>query len=171
MEKTDANGRDYTVSPDWEGQGGLTYEIYYTAPSSENTALCEWFKAEPLFLSVINTLEGVRNSGNLCEQRSVQHRALYYMIKDGRLWFIVGGARTRARSRQECVTQEEATQLAKEEHERGGHWHWDSIKISLLDKIHSPRLDQSIIKAIYNCACCKNFGGTHLHALLQPITR
>jgi hypothetical protein len=92
------------------------------------------------------------------------------MIEDGRLWYIAGGTRARAKSRQECVTQEEAGQLAKEEHEKGGHWHRDSIKISLLDKIYSPKLDQSIVKAIVDCVRCKNFGGTHLHALLQPIT-
>lgn len=62
-------------------------------------------------------------------------------------------------------------ELAREEHEKGGHFHRDLIKIALLDKIHTPNLDQSIVKAITDCARCKNFGGTHLHALLQPITR
>jgi hypothetical protein len=171
IEKTDANGRDYTVSPDWEKQAGLAYDVYYTTPSTENAALRERFKAEPLFLSVIDALEGVKSNKNLREQKRAQHRALHYMIEDDRLWFIAGGTKIRARSRQECVTQEEATQLAREEHEKGGHWHRDSIKIALLDKIHSPRLDQSIVKAIYDCARCKNFGSTHLHALLQPITR
>jgi len=32
-------------------------------------------------------------------------------------------------------------------------------------------LDESIIKAILDCAHCKNFGGTHLHSLLKLITR
>lgn len=77
----------------------------------------------------------------------------------------------RAVARRECVTKEEAVELAKAEHERGGHFHRDLIKIALLDKIHSPGLDQSIVQAIADCARCKNFGGTHLHALLQPITR
>jgi hypothetical protein len=35
----------------------------------------------------------------------------------------------------------------------------------------SPKLDQSILKAILDYARCKNFGSTHLHSLLQPITR
>ena len=52
-----------------------------------------------------------------------------------------------------------------------GHFHRDLIKIALLDKIHTPNLDQSIVKAISDCMRCKNFGGTHLHTLLQPITR
>jgi len=56
-------------------------------------------------------------------------------------------------------------------HEQGGHWHCDAIKMALLDRYHSPKLDKLIIKAILDCAHCKNFGGMHLHSLLQPITR
>jgi hypothetical protein len=65
----------------------------------------------------------------------------------------------------------EAIELARKEHESGGHWHRDNIKLALLDKVHSPALDSSIITAITNCARCKSFGGAHLHALLNPITR
>ena len=93
------------------------------------------------------------------------------MIEEGKLWFIGGGTRTRAVARRECVTKEEAIELAKLEHEKGGHFHRDLVKIALLDRIHTPCLDESIVKAITDCARCKNFGGTHLHALMQPITR
>jgi transposase InsO family protein len=41
----------------------------------------------------------------------------------------------------------------------------------LLDKIHSPKLDESTVMAITNCTKCKNFGGANLNALLNPITR
>ena len=170
-EKTEGTGSEYTVSPDWERQAGLAYDVYCITPSPGNTTLRERFKSEPLFLNVIDALEGLANSKNLREQKRAQHRALHYMIEDDKLWYLAGGAKARARARQECVTQEEATQLAKEEHEKGGHWHRDNIKIALLDRIHSPKLDQSIIKAVLDCARCKNFGSTHLHALLQPITR
>ena len=170
-EKTAHDGSEYSVNPDWERQAGLAYDVYCITPSPENAILRERFKAEPLFLDVIDALEGVRKSKNLREQKRAQHRALHYMIEDNKLWHVAGGTRTRAKSRQECVTQEEAAELAKEEHKKGGHWHRDSIKISLLDKIHSPKLDHSITKAITDCARCKNFGSTHLHSLLQPITR
>jgi hypothetical protein len=62
-------------------------------------------------------------------------------------------------------------ELARQEHEGGGHWHWDSIKIALLDHIHCPGLDACIVSAILDCACCKGFGGSHPHSLLNPITR
>jgi len=62
-------------------------------------------------------------------------------------------------------------QLAKEEHLKNGHWQRDAVKKSLLDRIWSPGLDASIIEGIVDCGVCKNFGGTHLHSLLDPITR
>ena len=77
----------------------------------------------------------------------------------------------RARARRKCVSKAEAVELAWLEHEQGGHWHWDAIKLSLADRYHSPKMDESIIKAIMDCSHCKNFGGTHLHSLLQPIIR
>jgi hypothetical protein len=64
----------------------------------------------------------------------------------------------------------EAVKLARQEHE-GGHWHWGSVKLTLLDHIHCPGLDACIVLAILNCACCKNFSGAHLHSLLNLITR
>ena len=83
----------------------------------------ERFKSEPLFLDIIDALEGVKNSKDLREQKRARHRALQYMIEDNKLWHVVGGTRTRARAWRECVSQEEAVQLVKEEHEKGGHWH------------------------------------------------
>jgi hypothetical protein len=116
-------------------------------------------------------LEGIQSGLGLREKKRVRHRAARYMIEDGKLWFMGGGMRTWAIARHECITKEEAVELAKIEHEKGGHFHRDLIKITLFDRIHTLGLDQSIVKAIADCARCKNFRGTHLHSLLQPITR
>ena len=97
-EKASNDGSEYTVSPDWERQAGLTYDVYYTTLSSDNAALRERFKSEPLFLDVIDALEGIKHSKNLREQKRAQHRALHYMIEDDKLWYIAGGTRARARS-------------------------------------------------------------------------
>jgi hypothetical protein len=70
----------------------------------------------------------------------------------------------------ECVTQKEAVELARIKHEKGGHFGRDLIKISLLDRICSPQLDKSIMTMIVECRRCKGFGGSHLMALLEPIT-
>jgi len=93
------------------------------------------------------------------------------VIDEGKLWFVRGGSGTRARARRECVSWAEAITLAKLEHEQGGHWHRDVMKMALLDWYHSPKFDESIVKAILDCTWCKNFRGTHLHSLLQLITR
>ncbi|KIK25793.1 hypothetical protein PISMIDRAFT_96162 [Pisolithus microcarpus 441] len=61
--------------------------------------------------------------------------------------------------------------MAREEHTRNGHWGRDLTKLKLMDKVYSPRLDQSIVTALLQCPQCKNFGSTHLHALMYPITR
>lgn len=73
-------------------------------------------------------------------------------------------------SRRECVTKLEALQLAREEHAKL-HMRHHHIRTQLLVKIYSPLLDMSISKAIMECRRCKNFGNTHIHALLAPITR
>src|SRR6202050_922374 len=95
---------------------------------------------------------------------------LGYQIEDGRLYQIGDGKSTRVRPCLECVTREEAVELVRIEHEKGGHFGRDLIKISLLDRICSPRLDKFIMTAIVECRCCKGFGGSHLAALLEPIT-
>ena len=119
---------------------------------------------------VIEALELINGEATVREKKRAQHQASEYMIEEGKLWHMGGGTKARVKARRECITQEEATELAKKEHEQGGHWHRYSIKIMLSDKIHSPKLDQSIIKAIMSCARCKDFGRTHLNTLLQPIT-
>lgn len=45
------------------------------------------------------------------------------------------------------------------------------IKLQLMDKICSPRLDKSITTALLDCGRCKAFGGAHMYSLFQPITR
>ena len=67
--------------------------------------------------------------------------------------------------------QAEALTLAREIHLLEGHFGRDSIKEKLMDKIKSPYLDRIILTAIKECRCCKGFGNTHLHLLLEPITQ
>ena len=74
------------------------------------------------------------------------------MLEEGKLWFIGGGSGTQARARHECVSRVEVVKLAQQEHEQGGHWHWDAVKLALLDRYHSPKLDESIVKVIMDCA-------------------
>ena len=169
--KSGNDGSNWEVDSDWESGAGLVYGINCVSipPSTQN--LRDRFETTPLFRDVIDALEGIQSGLGLRERKRARHRSARYMIDEGKLWFVGGGTRTRAVARRECVTKDEAVELAKIEHEKGGHFHRDLIKMALLDRIHTPCLDQSIVSAIAECARCKNFGGTHLHALLQPITR
>lgn len=67
--------------------------------------------------------------------------------------------------------REEATRLAEKEHQKNEHWQQDVVKKALMNRIWSPVLNASIIKGIKDCIVCKNFGSTHFHSLLEPITR
>lgn len=87
-------------------------------------------------------------------QRNQYSGKWWKLIEDGKLWRLRGGTAVRARSRVECVTKAEAKELAIKQHSEGGHWGCDAIKITLTDRIYSPKLDASI-----------------LHSLLEPITR
>ena len=167
----DTDGSTWTVSLDWEGSEGLVLGVHQVSVSKETEDLITRFTNEPMFRTVVEALELINGEASVREKKRARHQASEYMIEEGKLWHVGGGTKARAKARRECVTQEEATELAKKEHEQGGHWHRDGIKIALSDKIHSPKLDQSIVKAIMSCARCKGFGGTHLNALLQPITR
>jgi len=165
------DGHDWTVDPSWEANMGLAYDIWTTQLDGEQTALRERFASEPIFLDVIDAMNNVDHGKRVRDKRRARHRMLGYQIENGRLYRIGDGKSTHARPRLECVTQEEAVELARVEHEKGGHFGRDLIKISLLDRICSPRLDKSIMTAIVECGRCKGFGGSHLAALLEPITR
>ena len=168
-----ADSSSWTVSEDWEANKGLTHDLFQLTDASalEVSSLRERFKNKPIFSEVIDAILELNQGTSLRLRKQARHRASEYMIEDGRLWQVTGGHSTRARSRVECVTRDKATQLAKHEHESNGHWQQDSVKKSLLDHIWSPGLDASIVKGITKCGVCRNFGGMHLHSLLDPITQ
>src|SRR6202042_1826647 len=116
-----------------------------------------------------DALLGIVGSSTEAKHKQATHHAEGYFIENGKLWKLRGTTPTHAVSRQECITKQEATQLAQVEHVKI-HIHCDLIKIQLLDKIHSPLLDASICKAIMECGQCKNFRPMHVHALLAPMT-
>ena len=167
------DGHEWTVSEDWEARTHLANDILIisTAPlAQEYVDLRTRFADEKVFLEVIDSMLELDKGTSLRIQKRARHKAKGYMIEDGKLWKIGDGSE-RARARLECVTKEETIKLAWEEHRTNGHFHRDNIKAKLLDRITSPKIDQSITKAILDCGKCKGFGTTHLHSLLEPITR
>ena len=173
LPKERGDGHEWTVSEDWEARTGLAHDIFVIQPSqleSTYTALRNRFVEEKVFLEIVDSLLELDHGSDLKVQKRAKHKAKGYMIDQGRLWKI-GDESVRSKARLECVTQEETIALAWEEHRNNGHFHRDNIKANLLNKITSPKMDQSITKAILSCGKCKGFGTTHLHSLLEPITR
>ena len=172
-EHEEGDSSEWTVSEDWESDKGLIHDVFLLtdANAPEITMLRDWFKDEPIFAEVIDTILDLDQGANLQTQKCARHRASEYMIEEGKLWRIAGCHSTRACSKVEFVMRGEAVQLASVEHKSKGHWQQDSVKKSLLDRIWSPGLDASIVKGIIDCRVCKNFGNTHLNSLLDPITR
>ena len=169
----DEDGSQWTVSEDWETAAGLTHDIFFSTDSLSPgvTQLRERFANEPIFLEVIEALFNLDHGKSIRLKKRARHRATEYMIEENRLWKVAGGHTNRARPRVDCITKDEAVTLAQKEHIDGGHWGRDAVKKSLMDRIWSPNLDSSIVTGIAQCGRCKNFGGTHLHSLLDPITR
>ncbi|KAI0336937.1 hypothetical protein BDW22DRAFT_1296672, partial [Trametopsis cervina] len=150
---TVGDGSAWSVDADWEGRQGLANDLFAVGDASSASvlsALQERFRDEPVFREVVDAfeiLEGDSDGDDRARQRAA-HKVGQYAIVDGKLWQVRGGSPWRAKSRVECVTRAEAAELARLEHEHGGHWGRDAIKLALLDRIKSPRLDQTIIDVI-----------------------
>ena len=94
----------------------LVYGINCVSISPTMQNLWDHFSATPIFRDVIDALEGIQSESGL----RAQHRVAQYMIDKGKLWFVGGGTWAWAVARRECVTKEEAVELARKEHEKRG---------------------------------------------------
>ena len=129
------DGHDWLVDPSWEANMQLAYDIWTIQLDNEQAGLRERFANEPIFLDVIDAMHNIDHGKHVRDKQRACHRMPGYQIENGCLYRIGDGKSTCARPRLECVTQEEAVELAWIEHEKGGHFGRDLIKISLLDHI------------------------------------
>jgi len=167
---TQEDGSEWSVNHDPEAITGLVNDIF-TLDKLDHTyqILRERFTNEPLYLEVIDAILNIDTKTSVRDCNRARHRASQYMIDNGKLWCLHGGTSVRPRSHIECISCSKAKVKAEHLHSTAGHWGRDTLKITLTDKYHSPKLDISVMKAIQNCGQCKNFSTTH--ALLEPIIR
>lgn len=178
-EPSPGDGAEWTVNEDWEAARGIVQDLFEVSsspsrinvPNVQFTELRTRFQYEPLFLEIVDTLCDLDSDQPVNVKRRARHRAQQFFIEDNKLWKIPNHTTTRAHSKLECVSQEEAVELARREHTEHGHWGRDMVKLQLMDQICSPRLNKSITTAMLECGQCKNFGAVHLNALLEPIVR
>ncbi|EIW61864.1 uncharacterized protein TRAVEDRAFT_95823, partial [Trametes versicolor FP-101664 SS1] len=151
-ERVDGDGSEWTVSEDWESNTGLVNDIFQVTDSSSVDdivdKLLHRFREEPLFVEVIHAIMNTTATTDERKAKRAKHRAEQYSIEEGKLWRTKGGAKARARARVECITRAEAVEHAREQHTQHGHWGRDAIKIAMLDKFWSPKLDASIMDGI-----------------------
>ena len=164
------DGHEWSVDPSWMVNAGLAYNVWSAGVDDSISQLRSCFSKEPIFAEVIDAMYNLDHGRRIRDKKRARHRMLGYQIQDRKLWRVGNGKSTRARAQLECVTQEEARELARIEHAKNGHFGRDLIKIALLDRICSPKLDKSILAAIVECGRCKAFGGQRLASLLEPIT-
>ena len=169
-ERTANDGSMWLVCEDWETARGIINDLFGIYTDKVISLLYERFTDEPLFLEVVQAIVNCNDHKTEQERNHARHRAEGYHIEDGKLWQITDGKSIRAKPRTECVSQTEAIEMAKHEHNSNRHWGHDLTKLQLMDRIYSPQLDQSITIVLLACPQCKNFGSSHLHSLLYPIT-
>ncbi|KIK79932.1 hypothetical protein PAXRUDRAFT_102602, partial [Paxillus rubicundulus Ve08.2h10] len=139
------DGSEWSINEDWEASRGIANDLFTIAVDLSLSKLHAHFTDEPLLLEIIEALHDLDSDKPDWIQRCVRHRALNYLVEDGRLFRITDGRSVRARARVECVSQKEAIELAKDEHSNNRHWGHDLVKIKLMDCIWSPKLDQLIV--------------------------
>ena len=162
----------WTVPPNWENTWGLEYNLFITdiAPNTLHSQLRDRFKDEPVFVEIVDALLGITDSTSERNHKKAAHRAEGYFIKDEKLWKLGSFTPARATARRECITKQEAVELARTKHNKL-HMHHDVLQNQLLDKVLTPFLNTSIATTILEYGRYKNFRPAHLHSLLAPITR
>lgn len=96
---TPGDGSDWTVNPDWEAKEGIINDMFHVSlRETQQADLRHCLRDEPLYIQVIDALEDLDHAQALPDRMRARHRASQYMIKDGKLWFIAGGTKIRARA-------------------------------------------------------------------------
>ncbi|KAJ3912377.1 hypothetical protein F5877DRAFT_54136, partial [Lentinula edodes] len=151
------DGSEWSVSEDWEAVTGLVNDVFGVSvgdrvlqdgDATDWKALSDRFVHEPVFTEVVEALRVLESPASDKVKQKAKHKAARYMVENNRLWKVGGNAGIRERARVECVTQKEAIVLAKAQHGEAGHWGRDAVKLALMDRIWSPKLDESIMEAI-----------------------
>ncbi|KIK55812.1 hypothetical protein GYMLUDRAFT_135518, partial [Collybiopsis luxurians FD-317 M1] len=138
----------WNVDEDWESSFRLVNNMFAVSGETDWAALKNHFTDKAVFLEVIAALETLEGNEGHEAKGWVRHKVERYMVKDNRLWKVGGNEGVRDRARVECVTKVEARVLAKKQHQEGGHWGRDQVKLALLDQYCNPKLDDSIMSAI-----------------------
>ena len=113
---------------------------------TEHEAVQIWFGNELMFLWILEALSELEHGNDAHEKRKAKHRARDYMNQDGKLWQIGDGKLVRAHTKGKCITKVEMVELVKELHKKRGHFHYDNMKLALMDAYVGTQMDRCIVK-------------------------
>ena len=116
------DGHEWTINPGWTVNAGLVHNIWSAEINDATAALQERFMDEPVFAEVIDAMWNLDHGRSTPDKRWARHRILGYQIDSNKLWRIGDGKSTRACTRLECITQNEAKEMARLEHQKNSHF-------------------------------------------------
>ena len=71
--KSEGDGSEWDVEPDWESGAGLVFGVNYTTVSPTTQSLQDRFATTPLFRDVIEALENIQSGLGLRERKRARH--------------------------------------------------------------------------------------------------
>jgi hypothetical protein len=113
--KEHGDGSEWDVCPDPDALTGVVQDLLQVAVPTEHLNLYARFVNEPIFAHIIDALLELNHGTRIRDRKRAQHNAVNYQIDEGKLWFIGGGSKIRARPRRECITRIEAVEFARKE--------------------------------------------------------
>lgn len=160
---TDTDGSNYSVLADWEANHGLINDILgiADAPPEGTTAakhpLETMFASDIFFQPIVRHLLGRTAGDTPSDRHKAAHRAVDFMIADGRLWKVSSKASDRV-TRTECVPMSLGFEIALSTHMANGCFSPEHVQLHLRDKYFWPGMSTDSREAKLECPKCKSFG-------------
>jgi transposase InsO family protein len=170
-ERSDTDGSDWSVLPNWEMTKGMVNDILsisYVSPTLHPLETC--FAGDLFFEPIVRHLLGHDAGSTLSERRKAAHRATGFTIIDDKLWKISSKASDRV-AKTECIPAAQGFTHALETHISNGCFGPEHIQLHLRDRYFWPGMLTDCRQAQLECPKCKSFGAATRNSALQPIRR
>jgi transposase InsO family protein len=169
--KTDVDGSDWSVLPNWEATKGIVNDILsisYVPPTLH--PLEAQFAGDIFFEPIVKHLLGHDAGSTPSERRKATHRATDFTIVDDKLWKISSKASDRV-TKTECIPTAQGFDYALDAHMKNGCFGSEHVQLHLKDQYFWPGMLTDCKQALLECPKCKSFGAATRNSALQPIRR
>ncbi|RDB30832.1 hypothetical protein Hypma_005999 [Hypsizygus marmoreus] len=168
---SNTDGSSWSVLPNWEASKGIINDILSISelPSPKHP-LETRFDDDIFFRPIVRHLLGHTQGETPSDQRKFAHRAMDFMIEDGKLWEVSTKPNDHV-TRTECIPSADGFDYALEAHLTNGCFGPDHIQLHLRDRFFWPGMYTDSCQAQLECPKCKSFGAAARNSALQPIRR